>query len=251
MKKRMVIMLVAVGLLIGGVVGFNIFKGIMIQRFMASSPVPPSTVSTTKADFQQWQPQLTAGPQLRRLWSSKFMLRRMARQLGPNWIHDHFPNMQEFYNSRKGMSEDEERVELEQFGLNHLGEKWQRCGYKFIPLVTEDLFLRCSLDFLVLRPEEPRLIMQSGDLDAKIKTVFDALRLPSNLAETGGTGPQEDETPFYCLLEDDKLISEIRVTSDELLLLPKERAVNAHDVFLVIHVRLQPFQPTFFSNVFD
>lgn len=190
-------------------------------------------------------------PQLRRLWSSKFMLRRMARQLGPNWIHDHFPNMQEFYNSRKGMSEDEERVELEQFGLNHLGEKWQRCGYKFIPLVTEDLFLRCSLDFLVLRPEEPRLIMQSGDLDAKIKTVFDALRLPSNLAETGGTGPQEDETPFYCLLEDDKLISEIRVTSDELLLLPKERAVNAHDVFLVIHVRLQPFQPTFFSNVFD
>ena len=30
MKKRMTIMLVAVGLLIGGVVGFNIFKGVMI-----------------------------------------------------------------------------------------------------------------------------------------------------------------------------------------------------------------------------
>ena len=48
MKKRMTIMLIVVGLLIGGVVGFNIFKGVMIQRFMASSPVPPATVSTAQ-----------------------------------------------------------------------------------------------------------------------------------------------------------------------------------------------------------
>ena len=44
MKKRMVIMLVIVGLLIGGVVGFNFFKGYMMQKYMASSPVPPATV---------------------------------------------------------------------------------------------------------------------------------------------------------------------------------------------------------------
>ncbi len=60
MKKRMLIMLVLVGLLIGGVVGFNFFKGYMMQKYMASSPVPPATVSTMKADYQQWQPQLTA-----------------------------------------------------------------------------------------------------------------------------------------------------------------------------------------------
>jgi len=65
MKKRMAIMLVAVGLLLGGVIGFNIFKGYMIQKFMASSPVPPATVSTQKVDFQQWQPQLTAVGTLR------------------------------------------------------------------------------------------------------------------------------------------------------------------------------------------
>src|SRR5208282_188850 len=65
MKKRMVIMLVIVGLLIGGVVGFNIFKGIMIQRFMASAPIPPATVSTMKVDFKEWQPQLTAVGTLR------------------------------------------------------------------------------------------------------------------------------------------------------------------------------------------
>jgi membrane fusion protein (multidrug efflux system) len=65
MKKRMTIMLIAVVLLVGGVIGFNIFKGIMIQRFMSSAPVPPATVSTIKADFQDWQPQLMAVGTLR------------------------------------------------------------------------------------------------------------------------------------------------------------------------------------------
>jgi membrane fusion protein (multidrug efflux system) len=65
MKKRMTIMLIVVVLLVGGVIGFNIFKGIMIQRFMANAPVPPATVSTIKADFQEWQPQLTAVGTLR------------------------------------------------------------------------------------------------------------------------------------------------------------------------------------------
>ncbi len=65
MKKRMAIMLIAVGLLLGGVIGFNTFKGYMIQKFMANSPVPPATVSTQKADFEQWQPQLTAVGTLR------------------------------------------------------------------------------------------------------------------------------------------------------------------------------------------
>jgi hypothetical protein len=52
------------------------------------------------------------------------------------------------------------------------------------------------------------MIMLSGDMDARIKTVFDALRIPANLDEAGGVGPQGDEDPFYCLLQDDKLISE-------------------------------------------
>lgn len=65
MKKRMTIMLVVVGLLLGGLIGFNYFKAYMIQKYMASSPIPPATVSTAKADFQQWQPQLTAVGTLR------------------------------------------------------------------------------------------------------------------------------------------------------------------------------------------
>ena len=40
MKKRMIIMLWALGLLLGGLVGFNLLKGIMIQKYMAAAPVP-------------------------------------------------------------------------------------------------------------------------------------------------------------------------------------------------------------------
>ena len=68
--------------------------------------------------------------------------------------------------------------------------------------------------------------------------------MPKNLDETGGQGPQDGEEPFYVLLEDDKLISEVRVTTDQLLLLPKERELNQNDAFLVIHVKLLPTYPS-------
>src|ERR1700675_4975078 len=63
--KRMIIMLIAVGLLLGGIVGFNVFKNYMMQKYMASAPVPPATVTAMKADFQQWQPALNAVGTLR------------------------------------------------------------------------------------------------------------------------------------------------------------------------------------------
>src|SRR5262245_15434094 len=65
MKKRMVIMLVVVAILLGGLVGFNWFKGYMMQKYMASAPVPASTVTAMKAEYQQWQPQLSAVGTLR------------------------------------------------------------------------------------------------------------------------------------------------------------------------------------------
>src|SRR3979411_2107658 len=65
MKKRMTIMLIAVGLLIGGLVGFNYFKGYMMQKYMGTGPMPPATVSAMKAEYQVWQPQLNAVGTLR------------------------------------------------------------------------------------------------------------------------------------------------------------------------------------------
>jgi membrane fusion protein (multidrug efflux system) len=60
MTKRMIIMLIFVGLLFGGIFGFQSFKGAMIKKYMASRGIPPQTVSTTKASVHPWQNQLEA-----------------------------------------------------------------------------------------------------------------------------------------------------------------------------------------------
>jgi len=58
MLKRMLIMLVVVGLVLGGVFGFIEFKGRMIRQFMAAQGMPVQTVSTLPASYQEWSPKL-------------------------------------------------------------------------------------------------------------------------------------------------------------------------------------------------
>ncbi len=60
MTKRMIIMLILVGLLFGGIFGFQEFKSSMIQKYMASRGIPPQTVSTTSASAHPWQRSLEA-----------------------------------------------------------------------------------------------------------------------------------------------------------------------------------------------
>jgi membrane fusion protein (multidrug efflux system) len=65
MIKRMVIMLLAVAVVLGGVFGFQVFKGMMIKKFMAQMASPPQTVSATTAGYDEWQPKLEAVGSLR------------------------------------------------------------------------------------------------------------------------------------------------------------------------------------------
>jgi membrane fusion protein (multidrug efflux system) len=58
MIKRMIIMLVLVGVVLGGVFGFQVFKAGIIKKVMASFANPPQTISTVTAAYQVWQPQV-------------------------------------------------------------------------------------------------------------------------------------------------------------------------------------------------
>lgn len=60
MKKRMALMLLIVGLLFGGIFGFQAFKARMIKKVMASMGAPTQTVSTIEAGYKDWQPRLEA-----------------------------------------------------------------------------------------------------------------------------------------------------------------------------------------------
>ena len=59
MRKRMIIMLICVGVLMGLIIAFNVFKGIMIKKYIAGAGIPPQTVTSIKAELLLWQPQLS------------------------------------------------------------------------------------------------------------------------------------------------------------------------------------------------
>jgi membrane fusion protein, multidrug efflux system len=65
MIKRMIIMLIAVGVVLGGFFAFQNFKAHIIGQVMASLANPPQTVSTVTAGLQDWQPQVEAVGSLR------------------------------------------------------------------------------------------------------------------------------------------------------------------------------------------
>lgn len=59
-RRRMIIMLLSVLILMGLIVAFNIFKSVMIKKYMSGASAPPQTVSTIKVVEDDWQPQLSA-----------------------------------------------------------------------------------------------------------------------------------------------------------------------------------------------
>lgn len=89
-----------------------------------------------------------------------------------------------------------------------------------MPLVTKKFWLVCELDILFLRTELPGSLFttnHAGDLDNRLKVLFDALRVPNDDSELpAGVQPERDEDPLFCLLEDDKLITTVRLESERL-----------------------------------
>jgi membrane fusion protein, multidrug efflux system len=60
MTRRMIIMLILVGLVLGGIFGFEAFRTKMIKQYLASMGAQPQTVATTKAGTDDWRPHLEA-----------------------------------------------------------------------------------------------------------------------------------------------------------------------------------------------
>jgi hypothetical protein len=123
--------------------------------------------------------------------------------------------------------------------LQVIAHNWQRNGFRFAPIVTEGHALACELSVLFLRRDAPgKVITQGGDIDNRIKVLFDALRMPKDGSEIGGAVPDADEDPFFVLLEDDALITKISVTTDRLLT-PLLSSDSKHDVHLIIGVKVK------------
>lgn len=117
-------------------------------------------------------------------------------------------------------------------------------AFTFAPLVSEDLRLVAELAISLLIPYSPgSLISQGGDIDNRLKTLLDALRMPKVDAEIPkGQKPGEDESPFFCVLEDDALITRVSVDTDRLL---QEKSENY--VHLLVTVKTKIVEGTWFN----
>jgi hypothetical protein len=161
-------------------------------------------------------------PQLKRLWDITPFLSTGGRS-GPSAI----------------ITEDS--PDVPPHDVAWLAAKYSLYGWNFVPLVTEDLNLICGLDILFLRPQAPGQVISAGDLDNRLKTLFDALRIPVPEERYSGRVPEDDEKPLFCLLADDKLITKVSVETDQLLEFVGS-STNDYDVRLVITVRLRPYE---------
>jgi hypothetical protein len=117
-------------------------------------------------------------------------------------------------------------------------------GFNFVPLVTEELGLMCSLDILYLRRAKPGDVLQfTGDIDNRLKTLFDTLQIPDANNRYSDRVPADDERPFFVLLENDKLITKVSVETDRLLQgVSNPDGDTENDARLVITVRIRPYE---------
>ncbi len=131
-----------------------------------------------------------------------------------------------------------------------VAQSHQLNGFRFVPLVRKEWHLECLLSILFLRRDQPGTgLVHRGDLDNRLKTLIDALRFPDTPNEAGGAVPQDGEDPFFCLLEDDALITGLSVETDRLL----DAGLAGEDestVALVISVEVRPYHPTWFNLSF-
>jgi hypothetical protein len=94
-------------------------------------------------------------------------------------------------------------------------------------------------------------VVSAGDLDNRIKTLIDALRKPHSANELRGNEiPAPGEDPFFCLLEDDDLVTALSVETDMLLDPPVADDAAQRQVKLIISVELKPSHITMFNLSF-
>ena len=59
-RRRLIVVVSVAGGLLALLVGFNLFKGFMMKKFMAGNSQPPQTVTTTLVKYADWQPEISA-----------------------------------------------------------------------------------------------------------------------------------------------------------------------------------------------
>jgi hypothetical protein len=182
----------------------------------------------------------SAGNNEHRTWEKHALRLHLHEQLKRLW--ETHPALKQYAAKTVEIGDNGERIIPPKPFLDYLAHGYSRAGNGFIPLMTEANGLVCELDILLLRPEGPGQIIESaGDIDNRIKTLIDALRIPNHASEMKKkAGDKPDPNPMFCLLQDDKLITRLAVTTDRLLFPETE---SGREVMLIIKVETAQIDP--------
>jgi hypothetical protein len=118
-------------------------------------------------------------------------------------------------------------------------------GHNFIPVARKELRMICGLKILFLRKQGG--LIHSGDIDNRIKTLFDALRMPDRKNPDTNLDDEAPPDPMYVLLEDDSLITSCAIDTDVLLGSPPSwlglkmlgGSVDKNDVRIIMEVTVK------------
>ena len=205
---------------------------ITLMRFtlVYDGPLPAQKSKGEGRTYEKHQIRTQLHGQLAELWGSREALRANLGAWRERYAH--------------GESEEHDVPSVTPF---------RRGPFLFTPLVRASQHLLCELDILFLRAEPRGSVFtanEAGDLDNRLKVLFDALRVPKNEGELpNNAAPIEGQLPFFCLLEDDRLITAVRLESERLLDVPPG-STHARAVIRVKvkAQRLTPFSLHFASD---
>lgn len=114
-------------------------------------------------------------------------------------------------------------------------------GYSWVPLIGGQAYISLDILFLWRAARDGGVITSAGNLDGRIKTIMDALRVPNTPGELvgGDEQPRDDEDPFYCLLENDNQVTGLSVEADTLLEPPTEDEADQRRARVVVTVNMR------------
>jgi hypothetical protein len=178
--------------------------------------LPASSNSSKPADI--WRIRNELHPQLVDLWTSHPILKRLTATRVPRDKAVVQVMASSALAAAISMPVTTGAIGLRQEEVIELCPPIHHGNSGYLPLVRQSLGLACDLDILFMRKGDPgATIHQGGDLDNRIKTLFDALRMPAptELPNPDAGVPVAD--PLYCLLESDTLVHDFAVRPDRLL----------------------------------
>jgi len=211
--------------------------------------LPPTGNNSNARSKKKWEVRKAFDPQLRELWRVRPDLSLLRED--PIIPRDDVYMMQVTHhlekNSQSHSPRDPKENPPEANEINLL-EPIRKGTRAFFPLVRNSLGLTCSLRILFMR-NEPRGHLfekgvEAGDIDNRLKTLFDALGIPRD------EYVYEDAfltDPIYCLIEDDSLITGYDVRTEHLL---SPQGTDKKEARLYVEVDVRISHPRVYNAAF-